>query len=58
MLHPKLASLRNDRSINLSLSGHVPGFFGGKYDDRCFQNKELNQCFICDDITRYERDMW
>ena len=34
LLYPKLSSLRNDRSINVSLSDH------GKYDDRRLQIKE------------------
>jgi len=39
LLYPKLSSLRNDRSINVSLSDHVR-FFAGKYDDRRLQIKE------------------
>ena len=52
------SSLRNNRSINLNLSDHVC-FFAGKYEERRLQSKErINVCFICDDITRYERDTW
>ena len=57
LLHPKLSSLRNDRSINLNLSDHARCFCGGKYDDRSLQIKK-NQCFICVNITRYDRDTW
>ena len=32
--------------------------FAEKYDDRRLQKKRKNQCFICDDITRFEWDTW
>jgi len=50
MLHPKLASLRNDRIINLSLSDHVRYIFCGKIWQTTFSKYRKNPCFICDDI--------
>jgi len=47
-LYLKLSTLRNDRSINVSLSDrlHVV-VFAGKYDHRRFQNKErINALFV------------
>ena len=54
-LYPKLSSLRNDRSINVSLSDHLLGFLAGKYDDRRLQNTEsITVLIICDELDMSE----
>jgi len=50
LLYPKRSILRNDYSINLS--DHVCGF--AENMTIAVYKKRKTQCFICDDITRYE----
>ena len=59
LLYPNLSSLRNDRSINLNLSDHM-GFlretWWSQENMTIVVYKVQKECFICDDITRYEQD--